>query len=117
MQAHGSWPRTPYFEELTIHQEGWFVTGSEGSALIATRDLFLDACVGDLTTTPAEGLSGTLTVKYEGWTEAAHQAVIVESAEARLRVENPRRGCPYVVQWVAVTPYFVGASSSQPYNL
>jgi hypothetical protein len=118
MQAHGSNPRVPYWAELPIHQEGWIVVGSEGSALIAARDSFLDIVVGDLTVPNTLSLSGTLTIKYEGWTENASQTVIVESAESHLRVDTgTRRGCPYMVQWVAVTPYFVGASSGDPYNL
>lgn len=117
MQAHGSNPRVPYFNELPIHQEGWLVVSSEGSALIAARDSFLTAVVGNLSLPSTESLSGTLVIKYEGWSETAHQEVLVESAQAHLRVDTgTRRGCAYMVDWVAVTPYFVGTSSGTAYN-
>jgi hypothetical protein len=117
MQGHGSNPRVPFWGELPIHQEGWLIASTEGSALIARRDAFSHALIGDLTLPSTLPRSGTLTIKLEGWSENASQAVIVEHAEAHLRVDaGTRRGSPYMVDWILCTPYFVGASSGSAYN-
>lgn len=115
MQAHGANPVTPYKGALHIDHEGLLV-GPTPDAVIALKDALNEALDGRLDAVPILQGDGTLQVRYAGWTETASVDVAVESHQCELNKDNPKTA-PYMISWVAFTPYALGDVSGDLYRL
>jgi hypothetical protein len=121
MQNHGDNPRSLLYDSLDIHQTGRLIASSP-EELIAERDSFLAAVVGDLSGTLIISnepliVTGTLTVRYAGWGESASQSVSVEHWECPLKAEDGIKTAAYMIDFEATDSFFVGDDSGDPYQI
>jgi hypothetical protein len=121
MQNQGNNPRSLLYGSLDIHQTGRLITLSP-EELIAERDSFLAAVVGDLSgllviSNEPLIVTGTLTVRYAGWAESASQSVSVEHWECPLKAEDGIKTAAYMIDFEATDPFFLGDDSGDPYTI